>query len=216
PPSIHYIPDFITEAEAARLLVKVNAAPKPRWTTLRNRRLQNWGARVVSEKPGSAAIAETMPEWLDAVGKKIASLGVFADPTTPTPLHPNQCLINEYHPGQGILPHEDGPAYLPVVATISLGGSCNLDFFRHRAETQSDGPDFSLHLRPNSLLILRDTAYTSFLHGIAEREVDLVGRDQVLNWEEAGLGVEEGEVEMGREATRVSLTFRVVLKVKSL
>ena len=33
----------------------------------------------------------------------------------------NHILINEYLPGQGIMAHTDGPAYSPVVATISTG-----------------------------------------------------------------------------------------------
>jgi hypothetical protein len=38
-----YIRDFVTEAEAVRLEESVYSAPKPKWKTLRNRRLQNWG-----------------------------------------------------------------------------------------------------------------------------------------------------------------------------
>ena len=37
-----------------------------------------------------------------------------------TPTVPNHVLINEYLPGQGILPHTDGPLYVPIVVTISL------------------------------------------------------------------------------------------------
>ena len=43
PNSIYYIPDFITEEEETALLHHVSAAPKPKWTQLSNRRLQNWG-----------------------------------------------------------------------------------------------------------------------------------------------------------------------------
>ncbi|KAJ3048058.1 Alpha-ketoglutarate-dependent dioxygenase alkB 6, partial [Rhizophlyctis rosea] len=39
-----YIPDIITPAEEGYLLSKVHSAPKPKWTILRNRRLQQWGA----------------------------------------------------------------------------------------------------------------------------------------------------------------------------
>lgn len=41
---------------------------------------------------------------------------------------PNHVLINEYLSGQGINPHSDGPAFTPLIATISLGGSVLLDF----------------------------------------------------------------------------------------
>jgi alkylated DNA repair protein alkB family protein 6 len=48
---------------------------------------------------------------------------------------PNHVLINEYLPGQGIMAHKDGPAYYPVVCTVSLGAPLCLDIY----ETKEDG-----------------------------------------------------------------------------
>ncbi|KAI9672830.1 MAG: hypothetical protein M1831_000266 [Alyxoria varia] len=42
---------------------------------------------------------------------------------------PNHILINHYRPGEGIHPHEDGPAYAPVTATVSLGSHAVLDVY---------------------------------------------------------------------------------------
>ncbi|CAB1352320.1 unnamed protein product [Coregonus sp. 'balchen'] len=47
PPTVYYIPDFITEDEEAHLLQQVYKAPKTKWTQLSNRRLQNWGMSVI-------------------------------------------------------------------------------------------------------------------------------------------------------------------------
>lgn len=41
----------------------------------------------------------------------------------------NHVLVNEYEPGQGIMPHQDGPAYWPVVATVSLAAPIILDIY---------------------------------------------------------------------------------------
>jgi alkylated DNA repair protein alkB family protein 6 len=43
PPSIFYIPNFISEGDEKFLLDQVYQSPKPKWTQLSNRRLQNWG-----------------------------------------------------------------------------------------------------------------------------------------------------------------------------
>lgn len=49
---------------------------------------------------------------------------------------PNHVLVNEYRPGEGIMSHEDGPAYYPMVATVSLGAPIVLDVF----EKSEEGP----------------------------------------------------------------------------
>lgn len=101
-------------------------------------------------------------------------------------------LMNEYEPGQGIMPHEDGEAYYPVVATVSLGGATMLDLYRYAndeeqqvfrqqmakqndrpvARAREQRPRFSILQEPRSLLITRGSAYKLFLHGIAERTSD--------------------------------------------
>lgn len=40
----------------------------------------------------------------------------------------NHLLINVYPPGVGIMPHFDGPLYLPKVVVLSLGGPSIISF----------------------------------------------------------------------------------------
>ncbi|XP_069918582.1 alpha-ketoglutarate-dependent dioxygenase alkB homolog 6 isoform X4 [Oryctolagus cuniculus] len=42
PPIIYYVPDFISKEEEEYLLRQVFNAPKPKWTQLSGRKLQNW------------------------------------------------------------------------------------------------------------------------------------------------------------------------------
>lgn len=124
---------------------------------------------------------------------------------------PNHCLVNEYLPGQGILPHEDGPAYHPVVATVSLGSSAVLDLYLKGNTEKSQSR--ALQER-RSLLITTGEMYYGWLHGIAELEID-ENLEQVVNW---GLVDRKSDFAEARSArgTRISLTFRDVLKVKTL
>lgn len=149
---------------------------------------------------------------------------------------PNHVLINEYNRGEGIMPHEDGSAYADVVATVSLGASLCLEITPKPME-EDESPDrteaavgtpgalpsseYSIPTRilqePRSLLITTGQAYKDLLHGISPIEIDEnLNADTVANWnllsdstafEEAG-----GRNERG---TRVSLTYRDVLKVSS-
>ena len=40
-------------------------------------------------------------------------------------VRPNHILLNEYLPGQGIIPHIDGDLFYPTIATVSLGKARN-------------------------------------------------------------------------------------------
>lgn len=51
---------------------------------------------------------------------------------------PNHVLVNEYLPGQGIMPHEDGAAYRPVVATVSLGSAAVVEFWPKERDKDKD------------------------------------------------------------------------------
>lgn len=56
-------------------------------------------------------------------------------------LRANHTLVNEYLSGQGIMPHEDGPIFTPVIATVSLGSHTLLEFFHKRRDGDSEGKD---------------------------------------------------------------------------
>jgi len=130
PPSLYYVPDFITAEEEQALLRNVYAAPKPKWTQLSNRRLQNWGGLPHPK----GMVPEPMPEWLSRICERIGDTGAFEGAN----LRPNHVLVNEYLPGQGIMPHTDGPLYYPTVTTISLGDSLVLDFYRALNDAELD------------------------------------------------------------------------------
>ncbi|KAL8682340.1 MAG: hypothetical protein Q9186_001616 [Xanthomendoza sp. 1 TL-2023] len=229
PPSTYYIPNFLTPTEQSQLLQKVNSVPLPTWRHLSHRRLQ---AHPSPLTPSNTLLAAALPPWLqDPIIPRLTSIPMTEDDDrehnifTHTPHQaPNHCLINEYTPGQGIHPHEDGAAYHPVVATISLGAPIVLDIYhKSNAGTSSDRqPVYRVLQEPGSLLISNGEMYTEHLHGIAEVEVDenLHGRvGGVVNWDMLSAEWQERFNREGgkwKRGTRVSLTFRDVRKVKSL
>ncbi|KAI0633061.1 hypothetical protein C8Q77DRAFT_1121365 [Trametes polyzona] len=195
----YYIPEFITEEEEEYLIRKIDEAPQPWWKRLANRRLQIWGGDLTAKK---ALIPQDLPSFVsqypDIVGR-IRETGAFK-----ASVHgqPNHIIMNEYAPGQGIMPHEDGPAYHPVVATLSLGSHTVFHYYQYKPDsepssdapgtTQSAGtttasgpmlasgsgrpidpaPVLSLLLEPRSLVITTSSLYTSHLHGIEEVQTD--------------------------------------------
>lgn len=205
PPTVYYIPDFISEDEESSLLQQVYKSPKPKWTQLSGRRLQNWGGLPHPK----GMLAEKIPDWLQTYCEKISSYGTFCGKMA------NHVLVNEYKQGEGIMPHEDGPLYHPTVTTISLGSHTLLDFYKPVSSVEGDAPLtegnrylFSLLVRPRSLLILQDDMYQHLLHGIQACEQDTL-TDMVRNLPAAG--ALPGETLT--RGTRVSLTIRHVPKV---
>lgn len=125
---------------------------------------------------------------------------------------PNHCLINEYLPGQGIHAHEDGDAYYPVVATVTLGSHGVLDVCAKREERGK----WRILQERRSLLITTKDVYKDCLHGIEAVDIDeRLNIEQIVNWELLGdnRNFAEGKAE---RKTRISLTFRDVLRVKKL
>lgn len=126
------------------------------------------------------------------------------------------------------MPHEDGAAYHPVVATVSLGATVTLDIYEKREEKEDEGESSSGSLKlvtrilqePGSLLVTAHQAYTSFLHGISAIEEDIdLGPATVANWDLLSAGAREKIVASGdknKRGVRTSLTYRDVLKVKKI
>ena len=148
-------------------------------------------------------VVEALPGWLKTQCTKLEAEGLFSGTAI------NHVLVNEYRPGQGIMPHLDGPLFTPLITTLNLGASCLLKFQTRDPDTDLLEEQFSLFLEEGSLLVQTDEVYERFLHGIEEVVEDLI-TEQVANLKLCS-GVRVGDVV--RRDTRVSLTIRNVPKV---
>ncbi|DAZ94217.1 TPA: hypothetical protein N0F65_001067 [Lagenidium giganteum] len=165
-PSIYVINDWMSENEEAAILNKVYAIPdsSAKWVKLKKRRLQLWGGVV--ESPFHP---EKLPAWIEQLNASLVEAGLFSSEN-----QPNHALINEYGPGDGIMPHQDGPSYFPFVAILSAGADADMAFRPHRSmidDVSADGAAadrIQLHftVKRRSLLLFTDEAYTRFLHSI--------------------------------------------------
>lgn len=125
--------------------------------------------------------------------------------------------------------HEDGSAYYPLVATVSLGAPIVLDLYEKNGQCSGKSenyihtnvpsrgkPHFRILQERRSLLVLRKRTYTDLLHGIAEtvRDEDL-GPHSICNWD---LLRDKASYSAGwyTRETRTSLTYRDVLKVAKI
>jgi len=182
---LQYVRGFVTAAEEAALLTAIDSE---RWRHDLKRRVQHYGyrydykARTVDEwmRLGS------LPAWVTRIAKRLVSDGYFAT-------EPDQLIVNEYQPGQGISPHVDcEPCFGPVICSISLGSQCVMEF----AEVVGAGR-VSMLLERCSAVVLSGPARSVWKHSIPARKSDRV---------------DERVIPRGR---RVSLTFRTVVVRKT-
>mmetsp|Transcript_28745 Transcript_28745/g.80933 ORF Transcript_28745/g.80933 Transcript_28745/m.80933 type:complete len:236 (-) Transcript_28745:383-1090(-) len=209
-PKVHYIPEYVTEVQEARLLEEVRSS-KAKWTQVSGRRLQNHGGIVHST---GCLIAQPLPSWLRPVAERMhRDTGIFGGE------EPNHVLINSYQPGEGIMPHEDGPLYHPGVCILSLGAPAVVHFFEKPGHSTGEGGEDNRGARqargsvacmPRSLLVFSGEAYTNCLHGINEAHEEVVDK-HTMNLEAVGL--RPGDA-LPRGGERISFTVRRVLKVK--
>eukprot|EP00301_Raphidiophrys_heterophryoidea_P024131 c7734_g1_i2.p1 GENE.c7734_g1_i2~~c7734_g1_i2.p1 ORF type:complete len:322 (-),score=57.37 c7734_g1_i2:28-993(-) len=208
---ISYIPNFVTGEEGAELVKAVLAMPTNAWVQLSHRRLQTFGGTPHSD----GMYPQKLPAWVDDVIQGLCEAGIFGEDDKEDLPKPNHILMNEYQPGQGIMPHKDGPLYFPKVAILSLASTATLEFWNtlEDARFRTSPPVASVFCEQNSLTVFDGHPYHNMFHGIHDTISDDIS--QVSN---AALLSEEtratGPV-VPRTAARLSFTIRRVLKVRT-
>jgi alkylated DNA repair dioxygenase AlkB len=175
-----YIPEYITKEEHALFGQSVNAE---NWLGDLKRRVQHYGykydykARFIDY---SMKIGE-LPEWVTPFANKLYQEGYM-------PALPDQLIVNEYKPGQGIASHVDcAPCFGDTIISLSLGSTCIMEFTNKETREKID-----VLLEPKSLVVLKDDARYLWTHGISGKKAD---KFKGIKYE---------------RKTRISLTFRNV------
>ena len=116
--------------------LQIRTAPMRQWKTLTRRRLQVYPSSLTAN---NTLLAAPLPTWLiTPIISRLQQIPLARDTGKTTTDHifnssphkaPNHVLINEYEPGQGIMPHQDGSAYWPTVATVSLASATVLNIY---------------------------------------------------------------------------------------
>ena len=178
-PGLRYLPGFLSPDEQEDAIRRIDANDGA-WLADLSRRVQQYGWRY-----DYAARAVTpdmrigpLPDWLQTLAERLYATGCFDRA-------PEQVIINEYEPGQGIAMHADHPGFGPAVAMVSLGDDWEMDF----SQSGEGKRTASLLLERGSALALTGEARREWRHGIAKRRRERGGRER---------------------KRRLSLTFRTV------
>jgi alkylated DNA repair dioxygenase AlkB len=178
-PGLTFLPGYLTPAEHDATLACIDSAP---WLTDLKRRVQHYGYRYNYKRRSvdSDLYLGTLPGWLVELGGRLVQDGLFEK-------MPDQVIVNEYAPGQGIALHIDcEPCFGNTIVSITLGSACVMNYVK-------SGQTVPILLHPRSLVRMCGEARYAWKHGIPARKFDQVG-GQVIT-----------------RARRVSVTFRNVI-----
>ena len=177
---LRYIPDFVASTEASELINTIDQQP---WLTDLKRRVQHYGWKYdyQAQKIDTSMKLGPLPKWLSIYCKQLLEQGHFS-------IMPDQVIVNEYQPGQGISPHIDCvPCFGETIASLSFGSACVMEL------THPNCLKVSQPLESNSLLVLSGDARYKWKHSIPTRKTDRYNGQTIVR------------------SRRVSLTFRNVI-----
>ncbi|MBL0318452.1 MAG: alpha-ketoglutarate-dependent dioxygenase AlkB [Alphaproteobacteria bacterium] len=160
-PGLLYLPEFITPLQEQDLLARIDQHP---WDTSLKRRVQHYGYRYdyTTRNVSPDSWLGPLPDWLFSFSQHLHQQSLFQSP-------PDQIIINEYLPGQGISAHIDCiPCFSATIASLSLGSACVMEFFNPSIKKR-----IPVLLEPRSLLIVSGDARYQWLHSIPARKTDL-------------------------------------------
>jgi alkylated DNA repair dioxygenase AlkB len=179
-PGLQYVREYITCEEHDGLLAAIDRQP---WLTDLKRRVQHYGYRYdyKSRSVDASAFLGSLPDWAAPLAERFQREGLLA---------PDQLIVNEYEPGQGISAHIDNiVAFGDTVLSLTLGSACVMLF----ADTKS-AQEVPLLIEPRSLVVMQGDARYAWKHSIPARKKDTY-QGRVIE-----------------RARRVSLTFRSVIR----
>ena len=180
---LRYVTDFLSVNEQEAAIHHIDGQS---WRNDLERRVQHYGWRYdyrVRNVDRDMHIGP-LPQWLRVIAERLyAETHLFERV-------PDQAIVNEYQPGQGIAMHADRQCFGPTVATVSLGDAWRMDLrpAGGKADTRVD-----ILLEQGSALLMTGDARWRWFHGIAKRLKERTDQGSRLR------------------KRRLSLTFRTVL-----
>ena len=152
----------MTPDEQAECVKQVDAAVDM-WRSDLRRRVQHYGwlydykAKAIT----SDMQVGPLPEWLAALAKRLYDeTGLFERV-------PEQVIVNEYEPGQGIATHIDHPGFGTTVCMVSLLDDWEMDFSENWRDKSP-----ALLLKGSCTFLTEDARHV-WQHGIAPRKSEL-------------------------------------------
>ena len=160
PSGLYYAPSFLSVTDQRQLLEEIDANE---WSLELKRRVQHYGYRYdyKARRIDQSMHLGPLPALAISIVNMLQSTPYFAQT-------PDQLIVNEYLPSQGISAHVDcETCFNDRVAIISLGWPYEMEFQHLHSKTNT-----KLLLGVGSLLVLAEEARYQWTHQIRARLQD--------------------------------------------
>lgn len=158
-PGLYIFPDFINETVEEQLLNEIDSQT---WIVDYDRRLQYYGFRNELEGPYDlVAFPVPIPPRIADLSRQIVAQGMLN-------YLPDQVIINEYYPGQGIRPHKDRNYFENQICGVNLGSGCIMQF------TKTGMQKLDVEIPRRSIYVMQDDARKKWNHAIPPRKKDII------------------------------------------
>lgn len=182
PPGLKIYRDYISESIEDKLIREIDSQV---WIVDYQRRLQYYGYRNELESPYSlVSFPVPIPPLIYSLSEELVRDRIVTD-------QPDQVIINEYSPGEGIRPHKDRNYFDNQICGVNLGSGCVMRF-KHIKE----GDVVDVEIPRRSVYVMQDEARYKWNHSILPRKKDKI----------------EGNFQ--HRERRLSITYRKVLEKK--
>lgn len=157
---LRYCPDLLSPKEQELVLEQIDANS---WDDVLKRRTQHYGYRYdyKARSVNHSMWLGQLPPFAIAVSYKLKDRGLIEN-------NPDQVIVNEYLPGQGISAHVDcEPCFADKIITVSLGWEYEMDFINVKTKESR-----SIMLEVGSALVMTGESRYDWMHRIKQRKKD--------------------------------------------
>ncbi|MDQ3290301.1 MAG: alpha-ketoglutarate-dependent dioxygenase AlkB, partial [Bacteroidota bacterium] len=149
-PGLLLYPDFISEAMEEELIQEIDHQT---WVVDYDRRLQYYGYRNELEKPYNLIpFPVPMPPLIHQLSEKLVEQKIVS-------IQPDQVIINEYSPGEGLRPHKDRNYFENQICGVNLSSGCIMRFIKIAGKDVVD-----VEVPRRSIYVMQDDARYKWNH----------------------------------------------------
>jgi len=173
-PGLFYIKNAISTTSSGELIQKLDSCKWQPITpgNLNSRLVQHYGYKYDYKKSKINVPTEPFPDYLEELSEQALDICRSMNILPMKDYTFNQCIVNNYLPGQGISKHIDVCSYGEIICCYTVGGGAKMLF-------RNDEKCHDIYVEPGSLYIMSKEARYKWTHEMSSKKTDTIDGKRV-------------------------------------